>query len=155
MLFLIRVYFEVRLNILCLMSARHCKWWRERKGRYYQLIVMKNACFFSPSFSAPTKPENLTSREITGSTIELSWSEPENANGVIVGYRVYYMHSNYTDVKMHIPDKSADSDDPNTKFILENLSEYIYIRVPDVNNIAREIREVRVRLFILSNKKSQ
>ncbi|XP_050457004.1 tyrosine-protein phosphatase 99A isoform X3 [Cataglyphis hispanica] len=71
---------------------------------------------------APTKPENLTSREITGNTIELSWSEPENANGIIVGYRVYYMHSNYTDVKMHIPDKSADSDDPNTKFILKDLN---------------------------------
>lgn len=74
---------------------------------------------------APTKPENLTSREITGNSIELSWSEPENANGIIVGYRVYYMHSNYTDVKMHIPDKSADSDDPNTIFILKDLSEYI------------------------------
>lgn len=107
--------------------------------------------FFSLSLLAPTKPENLTSREITGSTIELSWSEPENANGIIVGYRVYYMHSNYTDVKMHIPDKSADSDDPNTKFILKDLSEYI-----------RSIRKqycvrntiIRIRLFISSNKKN-
>lgn len=85
-----------------------------------QLVLMRNACLFA----APTKPENLTSRGITGTTIELSWAEPENANGVIAGYRVYYMHSNYTDVKMHIPDKSADSYDPNIDFVLKELSEY-------------------------------
>lgn len=67
---------------------------------------------------------NLTSRGITGTTIELSWSEPESANGVIAGYRVYYMHSNYTDVKMHIPDKSTDSDDTIIEFVLKELSEY-------------------------------
>lgn len=107
--------------------------------------------FFSLSLLAPTKPENLTSREITGSTIELSWSEPENANGIIVGYRVYYMHSNYTDVKMHIPDKSADSDDPNTKFILKDLSEYI--RSTRKQYCARNTI-IRIRLFISSNKKN-
>lgn len=82
---------------------------------------MRNSYFI---FTAPTKPENLTSRGITGTTIELSWSEPESANGVIAGYRVYYMHSNYTDVKMHIPDKSTDSDDTNIDFVLKELSEY-------------------------------
>lgn len=78
------------------------------------------------SFPAPTKPENLTSREITGTTIELSWSEPENANGVIAGYRVYYMYSNYTDVKMHIPDKSPSSSDVDASinFVLKELREY-------------------------------
>jgi len=79
---------------------------------------------FSLFIPAPTKPENLTSRGITGTTIELSWSEPENANGVIAGYRVYYMHSNYTDVKMHIPDKSADADDTYIEFMLKELRKY-------------------------------
>lgn len=34
------------------------------------------------------------------------------------------MHSNYTDVKMHIPDKSTDSDDTSIEFVLKELSEY-------------------------------
>jgi len=85
---------------------------------------MKNACFFSFFLPAPTKPENLTSRGITGTTIELAWSEPLNANGVIAGYRIYYMHSNYTDVKMHTPDKSADSDDSYIEFVLRELRKY-------------------------------
>jgi len=79
----------------------------------------------SSLLAAPTKPENLTSREITGTTIRLSWSEPENANGLIAGYRVYYMYSNYTDVKMHIPNKTVSSDEPpSINFILKELREY-------------------------------
>ncbi|XP_014607845.1 PREDICTED: tyrosine-protein phosphatase 99A isoform X5 [Polistes canadensis] len=85
---------------------------------------------FSPStenktdlFKVPTKPQNLTSRGITSTTIELSWSEPECANGVITGYRVYYMHSNYTDVQMHkMYDNSGGS---NVEFVLKNLKPYI------------------------------
>jgi len=83
--------------------------------------------FLSLFLPAPTKPENLTSRGITGTTIELSWSEPENANGVIIGYRVYYMHSNYTDVKMHTPDKSVDSDDSYIEFVLKELRKYTQV----------------------------
>ncbi|XP_043500700.1 tyrosine-protein phosphatase 99A isoform X2 [Polistes fuscatus] len=70
----------------------------------------------------PTKPQNLTSRGITSTTIELSWSEPECANGVIAGYRVYYMHSNYTDVQMH---KMYDNSGPNVEFVLKDLKPYI------------------------------
>lgn len=35
------------------------------------------------------------------------------------------MHSNYTDVKMHIPDKFAHTDDA-IEFVLKELSEYTY-----------------------------
>ncbi|XP_076619526.1 putative receptor-type tyrosine-protein phosphatase mosPTP-1 isoform X3 [Colletes latitarsis] len=67
----------------------------------------------------PTKPLNLSSHGITSTTIELSWSEPENANGIISGYRVYYMHSNYTDVQMY---KTNESDGPVIEFVLKQLN---------------------------------
>lgn len=96
--------------------------------------MKKRGFFFSLLFPAPTKPENLTSRGITGTTIELSWSEPENANGVIAGYRVYYMHTNYTDVKMHIPDKSGDSDDSYIEFVLRELRKCAQVGVKNTRS---------------------
>jgi len=93
---------------------------RERKAKGKR----KSASSLLP---APTKPENLTSRDITGTSIRLSWSEPENANGLIAGYRVYYMYSNYTDVKMHIPNKTISSDEPpSINFVLKELREYAF-----------------------------
>ncbi|KAG7198497.1 hypothetical protein KM043_005870 [Ampulex compressa] len=74
----------------------------------------------------PTKPLNLTSRGITSSSIELSWSEPENANGVITGYRVYYMHANYTDVQMH---NSYDYSGPVIDFVLKELNPYTEYKI--------------------------
>ena len=29
----------------------------------------------------------------------ITWQEPRQANGVIMGYRVYYVHNNLTDVR--------------------------------------------------------
>ncbi|XP_076175858.1 putative receptor-type tyrosine-protein phosphatase mosPTP-1 isoform X6 [Ptiloglossa arizonensis] len=66
----------------------------------------------------PTKPLNLSSHGITSTTIELSWVEPDSANGVISGYRVYYMHSNFTDVQMY---KANEYDESVIEFVLEQL----------------------------------
>ncbi|XP_031831667.1 putative receptor-type tyrosine-protein phosphatase mosPTP-1 isoform X7 [Nomia melanderi] len=66
----------------------------------------------------PTKPLNLSSHDITSTTIELSWSEPESANGIISGYRIYYRHSNCTDVRMH---KHDESDGSIIEFVLKEL----------------------------------
>lgn len=68
----------------------------------------------------PTKPLNLTSNAITSTAIELSWVEPVCANGIISGYRLYYMYANYTDVLMY---KTDDYDGPVIEFILKELSE--------------------------------
>lgn len=47
----------------------------------------------------PSKPVNVTIVEISDTKLRLSWFQPERPNGVIVGYRLYYMHKNYTDVR--------------------------------------------------------
>ncbi|XP_058130396.1 protein sidekick-2-like [Anopheles ziemanni] len=49
----------------------------------------------------PTKPRNLSVLEITSTTIRISWLEPEKRNGVIHGYRVYYVYQNQT--LLHLP----------------------------------------------------
>ncbi|XP_053972725.1 tyrosine-protein phosphatase 99A-like isoform X1 [Hylaeus volcanicus] len=68
----------------------------------------------------PTKPLNLSSHGITSKTIELSWAEPESANGIISGYRVYYMHSNFTDVQMY-KTNDYDSNGSIIEFVLKRL----------------------------------
>ncbi|XP_015601110.1 tyrosine-protein phosphatase 99A isoform X3 [Cephus cinctus] len=69
----------------------------------------------------PTKPLNLTVHGVTSSTIELSWLKPEKVNGEIHGYRVYYMHSNYTDVKTH---KIYEPGTPFIRFSLSDLKPF-------------------------------
>lgn len=44
----------------------------------------------------PSKPLNLTVLEVTSTTITIGWRDPENLNGAIVGYRVFYIHQNQT-----------------------------------------------------------
>ncbi|KAI4504305.1 hypothetical protein M0802_000776 [Mischocyttarus mexicanus] len=74
-------------------------------------------------FKVPTKPLNFTSRGITSTTIELLWSEPECANGVLSGYRVYFMYSNCTDVQMY---RINENSGPNIEFVLKNLKPYVF-----------------------------
>ena len=69
----------------------------------------------------PTKPLNLSSHGITSTTIELSWAEPDYANGIISGYRIYYMHSNYTNVQMY---RTDEYDGPVIEFLLKELGEH-------------------------------
>ncbi|XP_046481648.1 tyrosine-protein phosphatase 99A isoform X1 [Neodiprion pinetum] len=74
----------------------------------------------------PTKPLNLTVHHVTSSSIELSWAKPENANGIVMGYRIYYMHSNYTDVKSH---KNMDMTNSNIYFNLSDLKPYTEYKI--------------------------
>ncbi|XP_034171587.1 putative receptor-type tyrosine-protein phosphatase mosPTP-1 isoform X2 [Osmia lignaria lignaria] len=74
----------------------------------------------------PTKPLNLSSHGITSTTIELSWAEPESANGIISGYRIYYMHSNYTDVQMY---KTDEDDGSIIEFVLNELEPYTEYKI--------------------------
>jgi receptor-type tyrosine-protein phosphatase gamma len=69
-------------------------------------------------FPVPSKPLNVTVLHVTHSTIELSWNKPERPNGQITGYRLYYMHANYTDVK------TVRRTDPRIEFVLEDLSKF-------------------------------
>ncbi|XP_071863739.1 putative receptor-type tyrosine-protein phosphatase mosPTP-1 isoform X3 [Bombus fervidus] len=74
----------------------------------------------------PTKPLNLSSHGITSTTIELSWAEPDYANGIISGYRIYYMHSNYTDVQMY---RTDEYDGPVIEFVLKELEPYTEYKI--------------------------
>jgi Fibronectin type III domain. len=64
----------------------------------------------------PSKPLNVTVLHVTHSSIKLSWVKPERPNGQITGYRLYYMHANYTDVK------TLRKTDPYIEFDLQDLS---------------------------------
>ena len=65
--------------------------------------------------SVPGKPVNVSVGEVNDSSIELSWAEPLNPNGVIKGYRIYFMRKNFTDVQ------TVRGADPAQKFILTEL----------------------------------
>ncbi|XP_055616400.1 protein sidekick-2-like [Toxorhynchites rutilus septentrionalis] len=55
----------------------------------------------------PSKPRNLSTLEITSTTIRISWQEPERKNGIIHGYRVYYVYQNQT--LLHLPILKSDA----------------------------------------------
>lgn len=52
-----------------------------------------------PSLSVPSMPVNVSFRSVTNSSVVVEWRQPEAPNGIILGYRLYYMHKNFTDVK--------------------------------------------------------
>lgn len=93
---------------------------REHSDTYHANFVQVSSFFVS----VPTKPLNLSSHGITSTTIELSWAEPDYANGIISGYRIYYMHSNYTDVQMY---RTDEYDGPIIEFVLKELGEYSFV----------------------------
>ncbi|KAJ8955434.1 hypothetical protein NQ318_003533 [Aromia moschata] len=47
-------------------------------------------------FAVPGKPTNLTVLDFTSSSIYLQWANPLKKNGMIEGYRVYYITNNIT-----------------------------------------------------------
>ena len=46
----------------------------------------------------PSGPVNVSFREVTNSSVVVHWQEPNFPSGLIQGYRLYYMHKNYTEV---------------------------------------------------------
>ena len=72
-------------------------------------------------FSVPSMPVNVSMREVTNSSVRVLWHEPTNPNGIIQGYRLYFMHQNFTDVRtVRDPQKSMEhllkGLDPFTKY---------------------------------------
>ncbi|XP_034948533.1 tyrosine-protein phosphatase 99A isoform X2 [Chelonus insularis] len=63
----------------------------------------------------PSTPLRLTAHGTNSTSIELSWSEPKHKNGHILGYRVFYMHSNFTEVK------TLKEINETTEFVLDEL----------------------------------
>lgn len=67
----------------------------------------------------PGKPLNVSIGDVNDSTIALSWSEPENPNGLIKGYRIYFMRKNFTDVQ------TVRNGEKFQKFVLTDLEPYM------------------------------
>lgn len=68
----------------------------------------------------PSKPRNLTVLDYTSNSIRLRWMNPEKKNSAIEGYRVYYIHNNFTEVW---PDKIPYNDSLNI-YNLTRLSKF-------------------------------
>lgn len=47
----------------------------------------------------PSMPVNVSMREVTNTSVRVLWHEPTSPNGIIQGYRMYFMHRNFTDVR--------------------------------------------------------
>jgi hypothetical protein len=68
--------------------------------------LSKKRIFYKPpkfdkiltSTPVPSQPLDVSFRNVTSTSVDVSWSQPDEVNGVIVGYRLYYMHNNFTDV---------------------------------------------------------
>ncbi|XP_071748929.1 putative receptor-type tyrosine-protein phosphatase mosPTP-1 isoform X2 [Lepeophtheirus salmonis] len=64
----------------------------EGQGNVTTVIVMTDE-------GVPSMPVNVSLRNITNSSILIHWRQPTNPNGIIIGYRLYYMHKDFTDVE--------------------------------------------------------
>uniref|UniRef100_A0A6P7GZM8 Tyrosine-protein phosphatase 99A-like isoform X1 n=1 Tax=Diabrotica virgifera virgifera TaxID=50390 RepID=A0A6P7GZM8_DIAVI len=73
-------------------------------------LELKNNCVFKDSDTntskldnvtvlAPEGPENLTVLDITPNSLYLQWCNPYKRNGIIEGYRLYYVFHNCTNYK--------------------------------------------------------
>ncbi len=61
-------------------------------------------------------PVNVSMREVTNSSVRVIWHSPTHENGIIQGYRLYYMHQNFTDVRTVKEAKGS------MEYLLEGLS---------------------------------
>lgn len=78
--------------------------------------------FCSLRIAVPSKPLNLSVLEVTSTTITIGWREPENLNGAIMGYRVFYIHQNQT---YFATIRSGTAVGELITYVLNDLSEYI------------------------------
>jgi sortilin-related receptor len=57
----------------------------------YHFILMKFSIFnFQSSLLVPNAPINVSTSQINGSRVQVSWMPPEKPNGYLEGYSVYY-----------------------------------------------------------------
>ena len=69
----------------------------------------------------PSAPRNVSTHSISNTSVTISWDQPSQPNGLIQGYRLYFMHDNFTDVRTI---KEADS---HMEYKLQGLGKYRYI----------------------------
>ena len=64
----------------------------------------------------PSQPLKVVFKEVGNSSIAVHWHPPSTPNGLIAGYRIYYMHDNFTDVE------TVRSTNPSMFYVLRGLS---------------------------------
>ena len=65
----------------------------------------------------PSQPLKVVFKEVTNSSVAVHWHQPTTPNGLVTGYRIYYMHDNFTDVE------TVRSTNPSMFYVLQGLSE--------------------------------
>ena len=83
------------------LLLQNCHWLNDIS---FEQFWIYNIYFF---FSAPSSPRNVQLLSVTDTSIKISWWEPARANGVLLGYRVYFLHRNFTSVQTIRDNKSA------------------------------------------------
>jgi len=83
------------------LLLQNCHWLNDIS---FEKFWIYNIYFF---FSAPSSPRNVQLLSVTDTSIKISWWEPARANGVLLGYRVYFLHRNFTSVQTIRDNKSA------------------------------------------------
>lgn len=63
--------------------------------------------FFIVHLQVPSKPLSLNVVGVNGTSIRLSWIEPEHSNGAIQGYWIYYVFQNETLLKPCLKNNTA------------------------------------------------
>ena len=71
----------------------------------------------------PSAPLNVSTHSITNTSVTVTWLQPSQPNGLIEGYRLYFMTDNFTDVRTI---KEADT---LMEFKLEGLVSYSNYRL--------------------------
>ena len=66
----------------------------------------------------PSRPLKVIFKEVTNSSVAVHWQQPTTPNGIIVGYRIYYMHDNFTDVQ------TVRHTEAHMSHVLRGLSKY-------------------------------
>ena len=99
-------------------------------------------------------PVNVSMREVTNSSVRVLWHQPTHPNGIIQGYRMYFMHQNFTDVRT--------VRDPKDKmeFLLEGLGEsFLHPRKKNLNiryHLTKKVSRKDIeRLSLLTKRKRE
>ena len=71
-------------------------------------------------FLVPSRPLKVIFKAVTNSSVTVHWQQPTTPNGIVVGYRIYYMHDNFTDVQ------TVRHTEPNMFHLLKGLSTYLF-----------------------------
>ncbi|XP_059092018.1 tyrosine-protein phosphatase 99A-like [Tigriopus californicus] len=92
---------------------------------------------------APSSPRNVRLLSVTDSSFQVSWWEPARANGILQGYRIYYLHNNVTSVQTVKDNKSAMIE---TLARLEPYTEYkLWIRAYTTKNEGKPSEPIYIR----------